>query len=593
MTYTATYSPEDNKLRLYASGRLDAETYERVRAAGFRWAPKQELFVAPTWTPGREDLLVELAGEVGDEDTTLVERAEAKADRLEDLAERRTGEAVAAKAAVDRIADGIPFGQPILIGHHSEKRARKDAEKIRNGMGRAVKLWEEAGYWTDRAAGALRLAKYKERPDVRARRIKKLEAELRKVEKNKREYDANLAAWTKVKAETDPEQQKKMALYLAHYGWLIMPKKETDRPDWKDGPTIYGALTGEHPNLYGPRTVQEVIDHALHVYAGTGGMLRWIAHLENRLTYERAMLGEAGGIPATQNKLEKGGAIKGPWQARHRDCWLFITKVNKVSVSFNYWPIGWAQPRTCAGKCPFDKIAGIMTKHEIEAARAEGRLMAEDEYGFVLGPDRNVAAPEPVQRQDNAAPERRQAQEFEALRQQAKQGVQVVVAPQLFPTPTELANWMVELAKLEDGDHVLEPSAGTGALMTAAAQVAGIVIHAVEKNQALALALMRAWPDAHIWSHDFLDLIPENIGGQVDVVLMNPPFDRGADIAHIKHALGFVRPGGRLVAICANGPRQRAELMDMAEHWEDLPDDTFAQAGTRVRTALLVIRAPR
>ena len=73
----ATYSPEDNKLRLYASSRLDTATYERVKAAGFKWAPKQDLFVAPMWTPSREDLCIELADEIGDEDTTLVERAEA------------------------------------------------------------------------------------------------------------------------------------------------------------------------------------------------------------------------------------------------------------------------------------------------------------------------------------------------------------------------------------------------------------------------------------------------------------------------------------------------------------------------------------
>ena len=43
MTYTATYSPEDNKLRLYSSTRLDRELYARVRGAGFIYAPKQEL----------------------------------------------------------------------------------------------------------------------------------------------------------------------------------------------------------------------------------------------------------------------------------------------------------------------------------------------------------------------------------------------------------------------------------------------------------------------------------------------------------------------------------------------------------------------
>ena len=34
MSYTATYSPEDNKLRLYSTTRLDSETYARVKAAG-------------------------------------------------------------------------------------------------------------------------------------------------------------------------------------------------------------------------------------------------------------------------------------------------------------------------------------------------------------------------------------------------------------------------------------------------------------------------------------------------------------------------------------------------------------------------------
>ena len=38
---TATYSPEDNKLRLYPASRLDAETYAKVKAAGFaRTRPK-------------------------------------------------------------------------------------------------------------------------------------------------------------------------------------------------------------------------------------------------------------------------------------------------------------------------------------------------------------------------------------------------------------------------------------------------------------------------------------------------------------------------------------------------------------------------
>ena len=148
--YTATYSPDDNKLRLYSISRLDADTYALVKAAGFRWAPKQQFFVAPMWTPQREDLLMTLCGEIGDEDSSLVQRAEERAERFEDYGENRGKDAERAQAAVDSITAHIPFGQPILVGHHSEKHARKDAARIDNGMRKALKMWETAAYWKQR-----------------------------------------------------------------------------------------------------------------------------------------------------------------------------------------------------------------------------------------------------------------------------------------------------------------------------------------------------------------------------------------------------------------------------------------------------------
>lgn len=133
---TATYSPDDNKLRFYPFSRLDAADYAPIKEAGFKWAPKQELFVAPMWRPSGEDLLLEWCGEVGDEDTSLVERAEERAERFEGYQEKRASEAERAHEVVSQICEHIPLGQPILVGHHSERRARKDAERIENGMRR-------------------------------------------------------------------------------------------------------------------------------------------------------------------------------------------------------------------------------------------------------------------------------------------------------------------------------------------------------------------------------------------------------------------------------------------------------------------------
>ncbi len=48
---TVTYSPEDNKLRLYV-GRVPRDEYLRLKANGFISTPKQDCDFVATWTPG-------------------------------------------------------------------------------------------------------------------------------------------------------------------------------------------------------------------------------------------------------------------------------------------------------------------------------------------------------------------------------------------------------------------------------------------------------------------------------------------------------------------------------------------------------------
>jgi hypothetical protein len=321
---TATYSPEDNKLRLYASSKLDDETYARVKGAGFKWAPKQQLFVAPMWTPSRHDLLIELCGEVGDEDTSLVDRAEQRAERFEDRSEGHAAEAERAHTAAKGIADNIPFGQPILVGHHSERRHRKDIERIQNGFRKAFNMWESSQYWRDRAAGALAHAKYKERPDVRARRIKTIEADRRKQQRRLDEAMQALTCWSK-EGLTEKE-----ALALACHTHLGLPRKEGDNEEFHGSPTAYDALSNSSPSLYAPRTLAEVIDAAQKHYPKViAWATRWIDHYDNRLAYERAMLDEQGGLVAEKVDLQPGGRVL------VRGEWLTILRVNKRGGTTN------------------------------------------------------------------------------------------------------------------------------------------------------------------------------------------------------------------------------------------------------------------
>ena len=576
MTFSATYSAEDNKLRLYASSRLDKELYERVRAAGFIWAPKQGLFVAPAWTPSREDLLLELAGEIGDEDSSLADRAEDRAERFEDYGESRREDAEQAREAVSRIADNIPFGQPILVGHHSEKHARKDAERIENGMRKAVRMWETAKYWQSRAAGAIRHAKFKEQPGVRARRIKGLEADQRKQAKQKTEAESLLAAWRKDGLTYERAGQ------IANYDHISACFPKEKYPESKyDGPQSLWSALDSHTI-----TAEQARDIAIPAHERAIAQCdRWLNHVANRLEYERAMLADSGGTEADRVEPEVGGACKA-W-CSWRGGYSTIRKVNKVSVTLlDNWGNGGADfSRTI----PFDKLSGLMSKADVDKARSEGRLLGETPRGFHLA---GIQPPEP---RKPTEPEP-QAEAFDAMRDTLKAGIRVVTAPQLFPTPADLAARMADLAEIEPGQRVLEPSAGTGNLLKAIQEAEpNAKVTAVEINQAVCDALSRTYnPRPAGWSllqDDFLTC-NGNLGAKFDRIIMNPPFADGADIRHIQHALTFLKPGGRIVALCANGPRQNEKLRPLADTWEDLPADTFKDAGSGVRAALLVIEAP-
>lgn len=385
MDLTATYSPEDNKLRLYASTRLDAETYARVKAAGFSWAPRQQLFVAPMWTPQREDLLLKLCGEIGDEDKSLVQRATERAERFENYSENRAKDAEQARKQVDSIVEHIPFGQPILVGHHSERRARKDAERVDNGMRKSIKMWDTSKYWTARAEAAISDAKYKERPDVRARRIKKLEAEQRKKERSKAESERLFKAWS------NPGLTMEDAAKIANldHGYFLSVSQRTDGKTWPV--SLWDVTQGRHEPQ--PK-VEEIAAKAVKNHQATISWAdRWLDHFANRLAYERTMLKQDGGIVADQNRPEVGGACK-CW-ASPRGGWSNIQKVNKVSVTvLDNWGNG---GKDFTRTIPFDKLTAVMSKAEVDGARQVGRLLGEQPIGFILTPKPTQAESETIQ----------------------------------------------------------------------------------------------------------------------------------------------------------------------------------------------------
>lgn len=74
------------------------------------------------------------------------ERLERRADKREQWAGTRTAKAAAAfqRSRLDEETTGIPLGQPILVGHHSEGRHRRVIERARAALGHAVEHGRKA-----------------------------------------------------------------------------------------------------------------------------------------------------------------------------------------------------------------------------------------------------------------------------------------------------------------------------------------------------------------------------------------------------------------------------------------------------------------
>lgn len=169
----------------------------------------------------------------------------------------------------------------------------------------------------------------------------------------------------------------------------------------------------------------------------------------------------------------------------------------------------------------------------------------------------------------------------------------VVSAAQLFQTPEDLAARLAGMFRTFG--RTLEPSAGLGRLYRAVRAVdSSCPVVLVDSSPECCRELYRETEgdgQAKLIAGDFLEMDVERLGGRFDSIIANPPFKNGADANHIRHAMTLLNPGGRLVALCANGPKQRARLLPIATEWIDLPAGSFKSEGTNVEAAIVVMTA--
>lgn len=85
---------------------------------------------------------------------TRKEKQAARIERFNNLAAKASNESTRAFETAHKMAEVIPFGQPILVGHHSERGDRAYRGKIASNMDKGVQLNRKAQYYEGRAEAA-------------------------------------------------------------------------------------------------------------------------------------------------------------------------------------------------------------------------------------------------------------------------------------------------------------------------------------------------------------------------------------------------------------------------------------------------------
>ena len=354
-TGTATYCPEDDKLRLYV-GRVPRDEYDFLRAQGWTSTPKQACDFVAVWTPEREDTALAYSPEgIEDEDQTPEERAADRAERFGGYADKRLAEATDHADQYDN--------RPAVHGYQSRALAERMAARHDRIGTRAVNQWEKAEYWQWRTSGVISHALHIASPGVRMGRIKALEADLRGIEKRHAERRTRWELWAATAAMTDPDVQTARARKLAYIEHGNYTHPRTGRESY-----LFDLMQdGETSTWPDPLNAAEIcaLWLASHSEPTPEPSGRWHNHCRLRLAYENQML-EAQGGRAAHVEMVPGG-----WIGEHQ-----IMKVNKSNATGRVVSVAVKVPRLTSWAYKAENVPG--TDYALMTLEVE--RMAKDVY---------------------------------------------------------------------------------------------------------------------------------------------------------------------------------------------------------------------
>jgi len=167
---------------------------------------------------------------------------------------------------------------------------------------------------------------------------------------------------------------------------------------------------------------------------------------------------------------------------------------------------------------------------------------------------------------------------------------------QYFPTPPELADWLVSMSDVKPEYSILEPSAGTGAIINAIHKVCSdVVVDAFELMPENRQKLEKM-PGVTLIGEDFTQGVPRTY----DRIFANPPFSKNQDIKHVRMMYDALDPTwGEMCVITSrhwvNATEKicvefREWLGEVGAETHEIPNGVFDESGTNVATMAIVIK---
>lgn len=141
---------------------------------------------------------------VEQQEADLAERMEARSDRLAERAGEHLAAAATTRAKADAVFDNIPFGQPMMPGHHSYPGDRRRRERARDNLDRSFQRQAYAAELAGQAETAARHMGARHNPVTVGNRIETLQAERRAVQ---RRLDGEGALETEVDDDGIPRER--------------------------------------------------------------------------------------------------------------------------------------------------------------------------------------------------------------------------------------------------------------------------------------------------------------------------------------------------------------------------------------------------